>query len=68
MKIFILMGGSSSEKDISIKTGEAVLKALSKKYTNIQVINSSFEKDTSFLSQINKGDQFKLYLFSDLFA
>ena len=49
------MGGSSSEKDVSIKTGNAVVKALAEKYSNIYPIVVSFN-DLSFLNQIKEGD------------
>ena len=50
------MGGSSSEKNVSIKTGNAIIKALSTKYNNICPISISFDNDLSFLKQIKKGD------------
>ena len=50
------MGGSSSEKNISIKTGKAVLKALSGKYTNVQAVNISFKEKLSFIDEIKKED------------
>jgi len=56
MKIFILMGGSSSEKNISIKTGNAVIKALSSQYRNIIPVVIPINNDLSFLNEIKKGD------------
>ena len=56
MKIFILMGGSSSEKNISIKTGNAVIKALSEKYDNVSPVIVSFDDNLSFLDHITNKD------------
>ena len=50
------MGGSSSEKNISIKTGNAIIKSLSAKYNNIQPVNVSFDKSLDFLNQIKRND------------
>jgi len=51
------MGGSSSEKNVSIKTGNAVIESLSKKYPNINPINISFtDMDFTFLDEISPGD------------
>ena len=50
------MGGSSSEKNISIKTGNAIIKALSVKHNNIHPINISLKENLDFLNQIKKND------------
>jgi len=51
------MGGSSSERDVSIKTGNAVIASLSNKYSNINSIDVSFDKsDRSFLDKIGHDD------------
>ena len=51
------MGGSSSEKNVSIKTGNAVIESLSKKYPDIKPINISLaDMDFTFLNQISPGD------------
>ncbi len=38
LKILVVMGGISSESEISIKTGKEIAKALSKKYDVIEYI------------------------------
>ena len=50
------MGGSSSEKNISIKTGNAVIKALSGKYDYVCPIVISSRDTLSFLQQIKEDD------------
>ena len=51
------MGGSSSEKNVSVKTGNAVIDSLSKKYPNIRPVNISFrDMQFNFLDDISKGD------------
>ena len=50
------MGGASSENNISIKTGNAVIKALSLQYKNITPIVIPINNDLSFLNEIKKGD------------
>ena len=50
------MGGSSSEKDVSIKTGKAVVASLSKQY-EVQPVEILFDgTDFPFLGRIQKGD------------
>ena len=56
MKIFVFMGGSSSEKNISIKTGNAIVASLSGRY-EVKPLNISFHNnDISFLEELQKGD------------
>ena len=56
MKIFVFMGGSSSEKNISIKTGNAIVASLSGRY-EVKPLNVSFHNnDISFLEELQKGD------------
>ena len=50
------MGGSSSEKNISIKTGKAIIASLSRQYDNIKPVNVNFDEKLVFLDEINKGD------------
>ena len=50
------MGGASSEKNVSIKTGNAVIKALSSIYKKVTPIVVSEEKNLTFLNEINAGD------------
>jgi len=50
------MGGSSSEKEISIKTANAVIRALSGKYKDIYPVNIVSEKDFDFINQIKPED------------
>jgi len=49
------MGGSSSEKNISIKTANAIIASLSNRYS-IEPINITFDGDFSFLKQVKKRD------------
>ena len=49
------MGGSSSEKNISIKTANAIIASISNKYS-IEPINITFDGDFSFLKQVKKRD------------
>ncbi len=50
------MGGSSSEKDISIKTGNAIAASLSRQYSDVKSIHIAFDGNFSFLDEIQKGD------------
>ena len=56
MKIFVLIGGCSSEKNISIKTGNAIIASLSKYHDRIKPINIVSDQDFSFLDEIQEGD------------
>ena len=56
MKIFVLIGGCSSEKNISIKTGNAIIASLSKYHDQIKPINIVSDQDFSFLDEIQEGD------------
>ena len=50
------MGGSSSERDVSIKTGKAVIASLSKQY-EVEPVEILFDgSDFPFLDKIQKGD------------
>jgi len=50
------MGGSSSEKNISIKTGSAVTSSLSKRRGNVIPVNILDNEKLTFLDQVNRGD------------
>ena len=52
------MGGASSEKNISIKTANAIIEALSRKHKDIIPISMSFN-DLSFINQIQNGNKVK---------
>ena len=50
------MGGSSSERDVSIKTGKAVITSLSKQY-EVEPVDILFDgSDFPFLDKVQKGD------------
>ncbi len=50
------MGGASSEKDVSIKTGNAVIKALSSIYKEVTPMVVTENQDLAFLDDIGSGD------------
>ena len=50
------MGGTSSEKNVSIKTGNAVIKALSSIYKKVTPIVVGGNQDLAFLDDIGPGD------------
>ncbi len=50
------MGGASSEKNVSIKTGSAIIKALSSQYNNIVPVTIDKDADLSFLNEVIKED------------
>ena len=49
------MGGVSSERNISIKTGNAIVASLSKKY-EIKPVDVLFDDHFSFLNEIQSED------------
>ena len=50
------MGGASSEKNVSIKTGNAVINALSSIYKEVTPIVVTENQDLAFLDDIGSGD------------